>query len=64
MEALFLLIFNGLDEVSGQRLNVRRAYTFSDLRFGHVFSDIVSQNGGNGPPEVDYRKIHHTEEAQ
>ena len=65
MEARFLLIFNGLDEASGQRLNVRRAYNFSDLRFGHVFSDIVTPStDDNSPPEVDYRKIHHTEAAQ
>jgi inward rectifier potassium channel len=65
MDARFLLIFNGLDEVSGQRLNVRRAYTYADLRFGHVFSDIVTPAADEAaPPEVDYRKIHDTEAAE
>jgi inward rectifier potassium channel len=64
MQARFLLIFNGLDEASGQRLNVRRAYDVPDLRFGHVFSDIVTPPADKtSRPEVDYRKIHLTEAA-
>jgi len=64
MDARFLLVFNGHDEASGQRLIVRRAYMAADLRFGHVFSDIVTPAQQEGdPPEVDYRKIHLTEAA-
>jgi inward rectifier potassium channel len=63
MDARFLLIFDGLDEVSGQKLNIRRAYSFADLRFGHIFSDIVTPGANDDPPEVDYRKIHDTEAA-
>ncbi|MBB4198077.1 hypothetical protein CCR94_20525 [Rhodoblastus sphagnicola] len=62
MDARFLLIFNGLDEVSGHRLNVRRAYGGADLRFGHVFADIATPSAEEGAPvEIDYRKIHDTE---
>lgn len=62
MDARFLLVFNGHDEVSGQRLIVRRPYDLAELRFDHVFADIVTPPGEQGAlPEVDYRKIHHTE---
>jgi inward rectifier potassium channel len=64
MQARILLIFNGHDEASGQRLVVRRAYDVGELRFNHVFSDIVTPPGTEGAlPEVDYRKIHHTDAA-
>ena len=61
MEARFLVIFDGLDDVAGQRLNVRRAYDASDLRFGHVYADILTPGEGEAPPQLDYGKIHVTE---
>ncbi len=64
MEARFLVIFDGLDDVSGQKLNVRHGYSWSDLRIGHVFADILTPGEEQGPPEIDYRRIHLTEEAE
>ncbi len=60
MDAFFMVIFNGLDDVSGQRLNIRRGYARTDLRFGHVFQDILGE-GPNGLPQLDYGLIHETE---
>jgi inward rectifier potassium channel len=60
MDAFFLVVFNGLDDVSGQTLNVRKAYPLAELRFGHVFSDILSANE-NGVIQLDYGLIHATE---
>jgi inward rectifier potassium channel len=60
MDAFFLVVFNGLDDVSGQTLNVRKAYPRSEVRFGHVFSDILSSNE-NGVMQLDYGLIHATE---
>jgi inward rectifier potassium channel len=61
MDAHFMVIFDGLDAVAGQRLNVRKGYTFADVRFGHVYSDILSPGEEDGPPQLDYGKIHDTE---
>jgi inward rectifier potassium channel len=64
MDARFLLVFNGHDEASGQRLIVRRAYNLADVRFNHVYADIGALPTEEGAlPEIDYRKIHHTEAA-
>ena len=60
MDAFFVVIFNGLDDVSGQRLTIRRGYARSDLRVGHVFQDILGE-GPNGLPQLDYSLIHETE---
>jgi len=61
MEARFLLVFNGHDEASGQRLIVRRAYDIADLRFNHRFADIGAQPVVEGGLlEIDYGKINHT----
>jgi inward rectifier potassium channel len=60
MDAFFLVVFSGLDDVSGQQLNVRKTYPRGDLRFGHVFSDILSATE-NGVIHLDYRLIHATE---
>lgn len=65
MDARFLLVFNGHDETSGQRLIVRRGYHLSDVRFDHVYADIGALPEQEGAlPEVDYRKIHHTEAVE
>ena len=61
MDARILVVFDGLDDVSGQRLNVRRAYNYPDLRFGHVYSDILTPGQEGAPPQLDYGKIHDTE---
>jgi hypothetical protein len=54
------VIFDGLDDVSGQRMTIRQAYGFADLRIGHIFADILTPSETEGPPEIDYRKIHDT----
>lgn len=62
MDARILLVFNGHDEVSGQRLIVRRGYHFDELRFNHVFADIGMLPTEEGAlPEIDYRRIDLTE---
>jgi inward rectifier potassium channel len=60
MDAFFVVIFDGIDDVSGQKLNVRKAYPRANLRFGHIFSDILSV-ADNGLPQLDYGLIHETE---
>lgn len=60
MDAYFVVIFNGLDEVSGQNLSMRCGYTRADVLFDHVYIDILTAPE-NGPPQIDYRLIHDTE---
>jgi inward rectifier potassium channel len=60
MDAFFVVIFDGIDDVSGQQLNVRKAYPRTELRVGHTFSDILSV-AENGLPQIDYGLIHATE---
>jgi inward rectifier potassium channel len=60
MDAFFVVIFNGLDDTSGQQVNARRGYALSDLRVGHVFSDILSTSD-SGLPQLDYGMLHVTE---
>lgn len=60
IDAYFVVIFEGLDDVSGQKVHVRNNYGHADLRFGHVFSDILSASE-SGPPQLDYGMIHSTE---
>lgn len=60
MDAYFVVIFIGLDDVSGQNLNVRKGYSWRDIRFGEVFSDILVQDD-DGPPQIDYRQLNKTE---
>ncbi len=59
MDAFFVVIFDGIDDVSGQKLNVRKAYPRANLRFGHIFSDILSV-ADKGHPQLDYGLIHET----
>jgi inward rectifier potassium channel len=60
MDAYFVVILEGLDDASGQKVHVRNGYGASDLRFGHVYSDILTQTE-SGLPQLDYRVIHETE---
>ena len=60
MDAFFVVIFDGIDDVSGQQLNVRKAYPRTELRRGHIFSDILSV-AENGLPQIDYGLIHATD---
>jgi inward rectifier potassium channel len=59
MDAYFIVIFNGLDDVSGQTLNIRMGYSWRDIRFGETFSDILVQRD-DGPPQIDYRQLNVT----
>jgi len=61
VDAFFVVIFDGLDDASGQRVNVRQTYQLQDVRFGHVFADILTLTEG-GLPHLDYSKIHDTQE--
>jgi inward rectifier potassium channel len=60
MDAYFVVIFEGLDDASGQKVHVRNGYGPLDLRFGHVYSDILTQTE-SGIPQLDYGMIHETE---
>jgi inward rectifier potassium channel len=60
MDAFFVVIFDGLDDTSGQRVNARRGYDLHNLRVGHVFADILTTSE-SGLPELDYRMLHATE---
>lgn len=60
MDAYFLVIFDGLDDVSGQTVNVRKGYSWSDIRFGEMFSDVLTLSDGD-VPEIDYRRLSATE---
>lgn len=63
IDAFFVVIFDGLDDASGQRVNVRQTYHAQDVRFGHVFADILTMTE-NGLPHLDYSKIHDTQEQR
>ncbi len=60
MDAYFVVIFEGVDEISAQRMRARQGYGLTDLRFGQVFSDILTSSE-NGLPQLDYGMIHATE---
>jgi inward rectifier potassium channel len=60
MDAYFVVIFDGLDDVSGQTINVRKGYSWRDIRFGEVFADILTSSE-NGVPQIDYRQLSVTE---
>ncbi|MCI4680281.1 potassium transporter [Rhodoblastus acidophilus] len=60
MDAYFMVVFVGLDDVSGQNVNVRQGYSWRDVKFGEVFADILSV-GENGVPQIDYRRLSATE---
>jgi len=59
--AYFVVIFDGLDDASGQRVNVPQGYSAQDIRLGHVFADILT-TAENGLPQLNYDRIHDTEE--
>jgi inward rectifier potassium channel len=60
MDAFFVVIFDGLDDASGQKVNARQGYDLKSLRVGHVFSDILSTSE-SGLPQLDYSMLHATE---
>lgn len=60
MDAYLVVIFDGLDDVSGQKVNARQGYSAADLRFGQVYSEILTTSE-SGLPQLDYRMIHQTE---
>jgi inward rectifier potassium channel len=60
MDAYFVVIFDGLDDASGQKVNARKGYAPADLRVGHIFSDILTTSE-SGLPQLDYGLIHATE---
>ncbi len=60
MDAFFVVIFVGLDDVSGQNVNVRKSYAWRDIRFDEVFADILVARD-NGVPRIDYRQLNVTE---
>lgn len=59
-DAYIVVIFEGLDDVSGQNINVRKGYSWRDIRFGETFADILVQHD-DGPPQIDYRQLSVTE---
>ncbi|MGO9392055.1 ion channel [Rhodoblastus sp.] len=60
MDAYWVVIFDGLDDVSGQKVNARKGYGVADLRIGHVYSDILTASE-SGLPQLDYGLLHETE---
>jgi inward rectifier potassium channel len=60
MDAFFVVIFDGLDDVSGQTINVRKGYSWRDIRFGEIFADILTSRE-DGAPQIDYRQLSITE---
>ena len=59
-DALFILTVTGHDETSGQPVTARETYQSIDLRWDHLFTDILSVHE-NGAPVLDYAKFHHVE---
>jgi inward rectifier potassium channel len=60
MDVFVVVIFKGLDDISGQNLNVRKSYSWRDIRFGEAFVDILT-SGEKGVPKIDYGQLHLTE---
>lgn len=60
VDAFFLVIFDGLDDVSGQTVNVRQGYSWRDIRFDEIFSDILTL-GDDNLPQIDYGRLSATE---
>jgi inward rectifier potassium channel len=56
-EGALILTVSGLDEISAQELNGRFTYAASEVRWNHVYVDLI-QPDGNGGFLSDYTKIH------
>ncbi len=58
--ASFALTLSGTDETTGQILMARHSYAAADIRWGHIYRDIVSVSDDDAD-HLDYRRFHETE---
>src|SRR6059058_579497 len=59
--ALFFVSVVGIDPVIAAEVQTQKDYSWRDLRFGHRFVEIYTQEGGR--LTVDYGRLHDTEQV-
>jgi len=57
--AMIMVVLTGIDGTTGATVYARHVYTPADIRFDHVFADVLSR-AEDGTPRIDYRRFHDT----
>jgi inward rectifier potassium channel len=57
-----VVVVTGYDVVAAQNVHGRKAYDYSDVRFGHRYADIIGTSD-DGRLRIDYSRFHQTLEA-
>ena len=56
-QASLVLTIGGSDDVTAQEMRSRHVYSSIDIRWEHVFEDML-QTDANGQEHVDYERVH------
>ena len=59
--ALFFVRITGFDENISKEINVRKIYTFNEIRWGHSFVDVFETDEEKFETYFNYDKFHETE---
>ncbi len=62
LKAALGVVVSGYDVVAAQTILGRKAYEYSEIRFGHRYADIISTSE-DGRLRIDYGKFHETLEG-
>jgi inward rectifier potassium channel len=55
--AMIMVVLTGIDGTTGANVYARHVYMATDIRFHHVFVDVLSR-AEDGTPRIDYRHFH------
>jgi len=59
LKAALAVVVSGYDVVAAQTVLGRKAYEYSDIRFGHRYADII-RTSEDGRLRIDYGRFHET----
>jgi len=59
LKAALAVVVSGYDVVAAQTILGRKAYEYSDIRFGHRYADII-RTSEDGRLRIDYGRFHET----
>jgi inward rectifier potassium channel len=62
-DAVFVVTFGGIDESANQRVNARQTFSYRDVRWNHLFVDVL-RSTEEGMPLIDYTKFHETKPVE
>jgi inward rectifier potassium channel len=62
LKAALAVVVSGYDVVAAQTVLGRKAYEYSDIRFGHRYADII-RTSEDGRLRIDYGRFHETLEG-